>query len=130
MTPRAWNTVNGVAPGEPFGLPPPSQLISRRPDGSGTGLTPLFGSPTAARKLSTAACVLAPVPEMIVRAGLVVGALTSAMRRAATRNRVIRIGQLLVKATLRMKTRTRTDGWYEYDACRRRKSLWHMRFQF
>src|SRR5262249_14161511 len=47
-----WNAVNGVPAGGTAG-PPPSQLISRRPDESGPGLFALLGLPRAARKAST-----------------------------------------------------------------------------
>src|SRR5437667_1443843 len=42
-------------------LPPPSQLISRRPLGSGPRALPLFGAPSAARYASTELCIEAAV---------------------------------------------------------------------
>ena len=39
VAPRVfWNTVNGVGPGEGVVAPPPSQLISRRPDAERPGV--------------------------------------------------------------------------------------------
>src|SRR5260370_31490525 len=50
-------TSNGVTGGLVVKLlPPPSQLISRRPVGS-VGALPLFGSPRAARNASTVVCI-------------------------------------------------------------------------
>jgi hypothetical protein len=45
-----WKVVKGVTGAVPLitGGPPPSQLISRRPDANGAGVLPLFGFPRAA----------------------------------------------------------------------------------
>jgi len=48
-----WNPANGVLETVVV-VPPPSQLISRRPLGSGPGLFPLFGLPKIPRNVSTA----------------------------------------------------------------------------
>jgi hypothetical protein len=49
-----WNPLNGVTElVVTVVLPPPSQLISRRPPASGPGVLPLFGLPRAALKTST-----------------------------------------------------------------------------
>src|SRR6266540_6808296 len=62
-----WKTRKGVIAAVPFGSPPPSQLISRRPLSSGPGLLALLGSPKAVRKASTVdwidAVVLFPPTE-------------------------------------------------------------------
>src|SRR5262245_20897504 len=75
VAPRVfWKVVNGVTGAVPSitGGPPPSQLISRRPLGSGPGLLALFGLPSAALKASTVAAIataLAPLVVKMVSAG-------------------------------------------------------------
>src|SRR5262245_32011727 len=91
VAPRVfWNTVNGVTGAVPSmtGGPPPSQLISRRPLGSGPGLLPLFGLPRAALKASTVSVIdatLAPLSEKMVTAGA--GAAHATHARAVTSRR-------------------------------------------
>src|SRR5262245_1182412 len=88
VAPReSWKVVNGVTGAVPLitGGPPPSQLISRRPLGSGPALLPLFGLPNAALKsltVSVIAATLAPASVKMVIAGA--GAAHATHARAVT----------------------------------------------